>query len=78
MMRRRSLPPKSILDPTAFRDSKCVITDLQMPGMNGVDLRDRLIADGYRNDHFHERAARGTGPFLRKGCRSVWLHEKAL
>ena len=30
------------------RDSKCVITDLQMPGMNGVDLRDRLIADGYR------------------------------
>jgi CheY-like chemotaxis protein len=30
------------------RNSKCVITDLQMPGMNGVDLRDRLIADGYR------------------------------
>src|SRR6476619_5649027 len=31
-----------------LRDSKYVITDLQMPGMNGVDLRDRLIADGYR------------------------------
>ena len=31
-----------------LRDSKCVITDLQMPGMTGVDLRDRLIADGYR------------------------------
>jgi FixJ family two-component response regulator len=28
-------------------DSRCVITDLQMPGMNGVDLQDRLIADGY-------------------------------
>jgi FixJ family two-component response regulator len=29
------------------RDSKCVITDLQMPGLTGVDLQDRLIADGY-------------------------------
>ena len=36
------------LGSNCVRDSKCVITDLQMPGMNGVDLRDRLIADGYR------------------------------
>jgi FixJ family two-component response regulator len=28
-------------------DSRCVITNLQMPGMNGVDLQDRLIADGH-------------------------------
>jgi FixJ family two-component response regulator len=27
---------------------ECVITDLQMPGMTGIDLQDRLIADGYR------------------------------
>jgi FixJ family two-component response regulator len=27
---------------------KSVITDLQMPGMTGIDLQDRLIADGYR------------------------------
>ena len=25
-----------------------VIIDLQMPGMTGIDLQDRLIADGYR------------------------------
>jgi FixJ family two-component response regulator len=25
-----------------------VITDLQMPGMSGADLQDRLIADGFR------------------------------
>jgi FixJ family two-component response regulator len=31
-----------------LRDSACVITDLQMPGMTGADLQDRLFADGLR------------------------------
>jgi len=31
-----------------IRDSECLITDVQMPGMTGFDLRDRLIAGGYR------------------------------
>jgi FixJ family two-component response regulator len=26
--------------------SSCLITDLHMPGMSGIDLQDRLIADG--------------------------------
>lgn len=58
-------------------DSACVITDLHMPGMSGVDLQDRLIAEGYRipvifvTAYFEERVrARvmdaGAFGFLRK------------
>jgi FixJ family two-component response regulator len=29
-------------------DTSCLITDVRMPGMSGVDLQDRLIAQGCR------------------------------
>ena len=31
-----------------IHDTSCLITDLQMPGLSGIDLQDRLIAQGHR------------------------------
>ena len=28
-------------------DTSCIITDVQMPGLNGLDLQDHLIAGGH-------------------------------
>jgi len=30
-----------------LRDTSCLITDVQMPGLSGLDLQDRMIADGH-------------------------------
>ena len=34
------------LQSDSVRGTSCIITDVKMPGMNGVDLQDRLIAEG--------------------------------
>jgi len=31
-----------------FNNTSCIITDLQMPGLSGLDLQDLLIARGHR------------------------------
>ena len=31
-----------------LKDTACIITDLHMPGSNGLDLQNRLLADGHR------------------------------
>jgi len=36
------------LDSGLVARTSCLISDWQMPGMNGADLQDRLIAGGYR------------------------------
>jgi len=60
-----------------LRDSCCLITDLNMPGMSGADLQDRLIAGGHRTPmifmtaYFEDKARErvlnaGASGFLRK------------
>ena len=38
---------ESFLDAPCLRETSCLITDLQMPGLSGLDLQSRLIADGH-------------------------------
>jgi FixJ family two-component response regulator len=35
------------LESGRIAESACLITDLQMPGLNGLDLQQRLLAQGY-------------------------------
>jgi FixJ family two-component response regulator len=75
-----------------LHDTSCLITDVQMPGLTGIDLQDRLIADGHRipiifltgypNDNARARAMRaGPVAFLRKPVNAdhlIGCVEKAL
>jgi FixJ family two-component response regulator len=31
-----------------FHDTSCLITDVQMPGLSGIDLQEHLVARGHR------------------------------
>jgi FixJ family two-component response regulator len=37
---------EEFLKSTQAKNTACLITDVQMPGLSGVQLRQRLIADG--------------------------------
>ena len=39
---------EEFLESGKLHDTSCLITDLQMPGLTGIDLQSRLIADGHR------------------------------
>jgi FixJ family two-component response regulator len=57
-------------------DTSCLITDVQMPGLSGIDLQDRLIArghcipiifmTGYPNDSVRARAMKAGAGLLPK------------
>jgi FixJ family two-component response regulator len=39
---------EEFLNSKQMSDISCLVTDVQMPGMSGLDLQDRLIARGHR------------------------------
>ncbi len=62
-------------------EASCIITDVQMPGLSGLDLQDRLLAAGYRipiifitafpDENVRRRAMNaGARAFLRKPCKA--------
>jgi FixJ family two-component response regulator len=38
---------EEFLESTQLGHTACLITDVQMPGLSGVELQDRLISDGH-------------------------------
>jgi FixJ family two-component response regulator len=38
---------EEFLESEKLHDTSCLITDVQMPGLTGLDLQDRMIADGH-------------------------------
>jgi FixJ family two-component response regulator len=68
---------EEFLNSEDLHNTTCLITDLQMPGLTGIELQDRLIADGHRipiifltahpNDNVRARAMKaGAVAFLEK------------
>jgi len=45
---RAFVSAQDFLQSGAIATTGCVITDLQMPGLNGLDLQERLQAQGYQ------------------------------
>ena len=83
---------EAFLNSEQINDTSCLITDVQMPGLSGLDLQDRLIAQGYRipiifftgypDENVRIRAMKaGAVAFLSKPCDGDHLlgcFEKAL
>ena len=38
---------EEFLESTQIEETDCLITDVQMPGLNGMELQDRLLSDGH-------------------------------
>jgi FixJ family two-component response regulator len=75
---------EAFLQSSGLCDTACLITDIQMPGMSGVELQNVLLANGHRmpiifmtafpEEHIRERVVdAGAVGFLRKPLREGCL-----
>lgn len=71
----------AFLNSNAVENTDCLITDLQMPGMSGIELQNYLLAQGNRVPvifvtAFPETEARGDA--LRAGAIGFWASPSAM
>ena len=75
---------EEFLNSKQISDTSCLITDVQMPGLSGLDLQDRLLAQGhhipiifltaYPEENVRIRAMKaGAVGFLSKPCNDDHL-----
>ena len=68
---------EEFLDSNRLQETSCLIADVQMPGLNGIELQDQLAADGrripiifitaFQDDRMRDRAMRsGAISFMSK------------
>jgi FixJ family two-component response regulator len=60
------------------RDTSCLITDVKMPGMSGVELQGRLIADDRRIPVIFVTGFPEEDPRTRSGSRSYRVSKQAI
>src|SRR5262245_49692238 len=58
--------------------TSCVITGLQIPGLNGVELQKSLLAQGRQPYHLRDRFSRGAAAGARHGGWCLGLPQQAL
>jgi FixJ family two-component response regulator len=69
---------EEFLQSDCVRDTSCLISDVQMSGLSGVELQDRLNAAGHRVPIIFITASRGADSFACLEGRCVRLPHQAI
>ena len=70
---------REFLESSQVNDTSCLIADVQMPGMSGLELQSQLACPRARAaDHFHHRLPRRQRPQAGVGCRRDLLSDQAV
>ena len=70
---------EAFLESDCLLDTACLIADVQMPGMSGIELQSHLTAEGHRTPIIFVTAYPDEkSSVARAGCGSIRLFEQAV